>query len=82
MRALLSLVAGGPGRVATSAAAIVVIVFVASGHGWDLARASWFALIAAAAFTFAFAVLALIGAATGVADGDSVMPASREADRG
>ncbi|WP_311274026.1 hypothetical protein [Methylobacterium sp. WCS2018Hpa-22] len=79
MRALLSLVAGGPGRVATTAAAIVVIVFVLAGHGWDLVRASWFALIFAGAF--AFAVLAMIGAATGVADGDSPVPAPGQADQ-
>jgi uncharacterized membrane protein YkvI len=82
MRGLLSLIAGGPGRVATSAAAIVVIVFVASGHGMDLLVAAWFAGLAAAGFVFLFAVLAMIGAATGVADGDSPAPAQREADRG
>ncbi|KQP91353.1 hypothetical protein ASF60_18080 [Methylobacterium sp. Leaf113] len=81
MRALLSLVAGGPGRVSTSAAALVIIAFVASGHGMDLLVATWFALIFAAAFCFAFAVLAMIGAATGVADGDSAIPAPRRADQ-
>jgi hypothetical protein len=80
MRALLTLIAGGPGRVSTSAAAIVVIAFVAFGHGMDLLVTGWFALLAAAGFTFSFAVLAMIGAA--VTDGDSTAPTPKEADRG
>ena len=68
MRALLTLIAGGPGRVAASAAFAVIIAFVLAGNGWGLLRAAWVTTLALAGFTFAFAVLAMIGAATGVVD--------------
>lgn len=68
MRTLLSLTCGGPGRVATSAGAIVLIATVASNHGWDLFRAVWVGSIACSAFVTLFAVLAMIGAAAGVCD--------------
>ncbi|MCJ2081542.1 hypothetical protein [Methylobacterium sp. J-090] len=81
MRTFLTLVAGGPGRVATSAAALVIIAFVASGHGMDLLVATWFAGLASAGFVFLFAVLAMAGASLGI-DGDSRGPAPKEADHG
>ncbi|GJD79570.1 hypothetical protein [Methylobacterium gregans] len=81
MRALLTFIAGGPGRVAITATAVVVITFVLAGAGWDLARAAWTTTLFAAGFTFAFAVLALIGAATGASD-EAPVAAPKEADRG
>ncbi|GJE74334.1 hypothetical protein [Methylorubrum suomiense] len=68
MRAALALVAGGPGRVSISAAAIVAIAFVLAGHGWDLARAAWHASLFVSGFVGVWAVLALIAQAAGVAD--------------
>jgi hypothetical protein len=82
MRVLLSLVAGGPRRVCTTAAFTVVIVFVLAGHGMDLARSAWFALLFAAGFVFLFACLAMLAASTGVDDGRASAPAPRETDRG
>ena len=81
MRALLTLIAGGPGRVAITAAAVVVIAFVLAGAGWDLARAAWVTTLFAAGFTFAFAALAMIGAAAGVSD-EAPVTAPKEAGRG
>ncbi|WP_043348941.1 hypothetical protein [Methylobacterium sp. B1] len=81
MRALLSLTCGGPGRVATSAGAIVAILAVASGNGCDVLRAAWVTSLVASGFVFAFAVLAMIGAATGVVD-ETPAPAPKEADHG
>jgi predicted phage tail protein len=78
MRSLLTLIARGPGRVAISAAAVVVIVFVLAGAGWDLARAAWVTTLFAAGFTFAFAVLAMVGAAASVTD-ESPVTAPKEA---
>lgn len=80
MRALLNLIAGGPGRVAITAAAVVIITFVLAGAGWDLARAAWTTTLFAAGFTFAFAVLAMVAAATGVTDEAPVTV--KEGDRG
>ncbi len=80
MRALITLTCGGPGRVAITAGAIVAIVFVLAGAGWDLARAAWITTLALAGFTFAFAVLAMVGAATGVSDEAPVTV--KEGDRG
>jgi hypothetical protein len=81
MRALLSLTCGGPGRVATSAAALVTCAFLLAGNGGDLLRAAWLALLFAAGFTFAFAVLAFVAAAAGVSD-ESPITAPKEADHG
>ena len=80
MRALLSLVAGGPVRVATSAAAIVTCAFLLAGNGGDLVRAAWFAFLWLGAFALAFGTLAMIGAATGVVN-ETPAP-TREADHG
>ncbi|BAQ45890.1 MULTISPECIES: hypothetical protein [Methylobacterium] len=77
MRAALALIAGGPERVSLSAAAIVAILFVLAGHGWDL-----FAALFASGFVFVWAVLALIAQAAGVADGEAAAPAPKEADHG
>ena len=50
MRALLSTIAGGPMRAATTAGAIVVIAAVATGSGLDLLRATWVMSLSACAF--------------------------------
>lgn len=81
MRALLTTTLGGPGRVATTAAAIVAIMAVATGHGWDVLRAVCVTSLAASAFALLFGVLAMVAAATGVCD-DQRNPAPKEADRG
>ncbi|KQQ32069.1 hypothetical protein ASF58_11050 [Methylobacterium sp. Leaf125] len=81
MRGLLALIAGGPGRVATSAAFAVTCAFLLAGNGGDLARAAWYAFLWLSAFALAFGTLAFVGAATGVADGAST-PAPKEADNG
>lgn len=81
MRAILFLTCGGPGRVATTAAAIVAIAAVATGHGWDVLRAAWVTSLAASAFALLFGLLAMVAAATGVCD-DQPTPAPKEADRG
>ncbi|SEP04779.1 hypothetical protein SAMN02799625_04540 [Methylobacterium sp. UNC300MFChir4.1] len=80
MRALLTLTCGGPGRVATSAGAIVAILAVASGNASEVLRAGWITGIVASGFVFTFAVLAMIGAATGVCDETPAPP--KEADHG
>ncbi|AWV14876.1 hypothetical protein A3862_04625 [Methylobacterium sp. XJLW] len=77
MRALLTITCGGPGRVATSAGAIVLIAAVASNHGWDLFQAVRVGSIACSAFVTLFAVLAMVGAATGVCD-ETPAPAPKE----
>lgn len=77
MRAVLALVAGGPGRVSVSAAAIVAIIFVLAGHGWDLLAAAWHASLFASGFVGVWAVLALIAQAAGVADGEAAAPAPK-----
>ncbi|BDL39093.1 hypothetical protein [Methylorubrum sp. GM97] len=82
MRALLALVAGGPGRVSTSAAAIVTCAFPLAGSGGELLRAAWHAFLWAGGFVLVWAVLAIVGNAAGVADGEAVAPASRETDHG
>jgi hypothetical protein len=79
MRSLLALVAGGPARVSVSAAAIVAIAFVVNGSGWDLARAAWTLVIAAAGFSAAFMALAIAGSAAGVIEQP---PLQKEPDRG
>lgn len=80
MRALLNITCGGPGRVATSAGAIVLIAAVATGYGWDLFRAVWVGSLASTAFVFLFGVLAMVAAATGVCDETPAPP--KEADHG
>lgn len=82
MRALLTLVAGGPGRVANTAAFAVTILFVLAGHSHEMLITVWFGFLWFGAFAVAFAVLAMIGASTGVDDGKAGAPAPREADRG
>ncbi|MEE8626774.1 MULTISPECIES: hypothetical protein [Methylobacterium] len=82
MRAVLALIAGGPGRVSVSAAAIVAIIFVLAGHGWDLLAAAWHASLFASGFVFVWAVLGIVGNAAGVADGEAAAPAPKEADHG
>ncbi|KNY20341.1 hypothetical protein [Methylobacterium sp. ARG-1] len=77
MRALLSTIAGGPMRAATTAGAIVVIAAVASGSGWDLLRATWTMSLAACAFVTLYAILAVAAAATGACD-DVPAPAPKE----
>ncbi|GBU17023.1 MULTISPECIES: hypothetical protein [Methylobacterium] len=82
MRPFLALIAGGPGRVSISAAAIVAIVFVLAGAGWDLARAAWHASLFASGFVFVWAVLAIVGNAAGVADDTTPSAtAAKEASR-
>lgn len=82
MRSLLSLIAGGPGRVATTAAFAVTILFILAGHGHELLITVWFGFLWFGAFAVAFAVLAMIGASTGVDDGKASAPATGEADGG
>lgn len=81
MRALLSTIAGGPIRAATTALALVVIAAVASGSGWDLLRATWTMSLAASGFVALYAILAVAAAATGACD-ETPAPASEEADHG
>lgn len=81
MRALLSLIAGGPGRVSVSAAFAVTILFVVAGHGHELLITAWFGFLWFGAFAVAFAILAMAGAATGVDDGKAGAPAPRQADQ-
>ena len=80
MRALLTLVAGGPGRVAASAAFVVTCAFLLAGNGGDLARAAWFAFLWAGSFVLLFGVLAFAAAAAGVSDEAPVTV--KEGDRG
>ncbi len=82
MRPFLALIAGGPERVSLSAAAIVAIVFVLAGHGWDLLAAAWNASLFASGFVFVWAVLAIVGNAAGVADGEPAAPAPKGGDHG
>lgn len=77
MRPILALIAGGPERVSLSAAAIVAIVFVLAGHGWDLLAAAWHASLFVSGFVFVWAVLAIVGNAAGVADGEAAAPAPK-----
>ncbi len=77
MRAALALIAGGPGRVSVSAAAIVAIAFVLAGHGWDLARAVWHASLFASGFLLVGVILCLIRQAAGVADGEAAAPSTK-----
>ncbi|WP_449409684.1 hypothetical protein [Methylobacterium komagatae] len=85
MRAVLALIAGGPGRVSISAAAIVAIVaivFVLAGHGWDLLAAAWHASLFASGWVSVWAVLAIAGNAAGVAAGEPTAPAPKGGDHG
>ncbi|MGW9821961.1 hypothetical protein ACUXK4_004550 [Methylorubrum extorquens] len=77
MRGLLALIAGGPGRVATTAAFAVTCAFLLAGNGGELARAAWVAFLWAGSFVLLFAILAFAAAATGVADG-TPNPAPKE----
>lgn len=81
MRALLIVIAGGPMRAATNAAALVVIAAVATGSGWDLMRATWTMSLAESAFVTLYAILAVAAAATGACD-ETPAPAPKEADHG
>ncbi|MGE8129103.1 hypothetical protein ACQKQD_19210 [Methylobacterium sp. NPDC080182] len=81
MRALLTIIAGGPMRAATTAGALVVIAAVASWSGWDLLRATWVMSLSACAFVTLYAILAVAAAATGACD-ETPASAPKEADRG
>jgi hypothetical protein len=66
MRAALALIAGGPLRVSTSAAALVAVGAVVGGHGLQLLAALWTLILAGAAFAVAFMALAIGAAMAGV----------------
>ncbi len=82
MRAVLALIAGGPGRVCTTAAFAVTCAFLLAGSGGELLRAAWHAFLWAGGFVLVWAVLAIVGNAAGVADGEAAAPAPKEADHG
>lgn len=82
MRAVLALIAGGPGRVSVSAAFAVTCAFLLAGSGGELLRAAWHAFLWAGGFVLVWAVLAIVGNAAGVADGEAAAPAPKEADHG
>lgn len=83
MRALLTLIAGGGERCATSTLAIVTLAFVATGHGWGLLLAFWHGALFASGFAVVGFALAISAQAAGVADDDRPAPATvKEADHG
>ncbi|KTS34215.1 hypothetical protein NS228_05320 [Methylobacterium indicum] len=83
MRALLALVAGGPIRVSTSAAALATIAFVATGNGAALAAAAIVAVIWSGAFCLVWGAMAIGAAMAGVLEAPpSPTVDPREADHG
>ena len=83
MRALLATIAGGPGRVSTSAAALVAVGAILGGHWMALLAALWTVLLAGSAFAFAFMGLAIGAAMAGVLESPPSRTADlREANRG
>lgn len=77
MRAVLALIAGGPGRVSVSAEFAVTCAFLLAGSGGELLRAAWHAFLWAGGFVLVWAVLALIAQAAGVADGEEAAPSPK-----
>lgn len=83
MRTLIALVAGGPLRVSTSAAALATIAFVATGNGVALAAAAIVAVIWSGAFCLVWGAMAIGAAMAGVLESPPPAQADpREADHG
>ncbi|MEH3146476.1 MAG: hypothetical protein PGN34_14250 [Methylobacterium frigidaeris] len=83
MRAILALVAGGPLRVSTSAAALATIAFVATGNGAALAAVAIMAIIWSGAFCLVWGAMAIGAAMAGVLESPSSRTADpREVDHG
>ena len=83
MRSFLTLIAGGPGRVAVSAAGIVTCGFILDGRGDALLRAVFVTAVWGSAFVLAFLTLCVLAAACGIdVEGAVAKPQPKEADHG
>ena len=80
MRQVLLVVAGAPGRLAASGAALATVVLTAGGHLNDLLVAAWFWLVWGSIFAVGFLALAVAAQVAGIYDDPPAAP--KEVDRG
>ncbi len=83
MRAVLALIAGGHGRVCTTAAFAVTCAFLLAGSGGELTPGGLATPSSGPGdSSWSGPYLAIVGNAAGVADGEAATPAPKEADHG
>lgn len=81
MRQVLLIVAGAPGRLAASGAALATVVITASGHLVDLAVSAWFLLVWGSVFAVGVMALGVAAQVMGVYDDEPVAPATKDSRR-
>lgn len=78
MRQVLLTVAGAPGRLAASGAALATVVMTAGGHLVDLAVSAWFLLVWGSVFAIGVMALGIAAQITGVYDDAPATPVRKE----
>ncbi|MCJ2090347.1 hypothetical protein MKK88_30825 [Methylobacterium sp. E-005] len=81
MRQVLVTVAGAPGRLAASGAALATVVLTAGGHLQALAVSAWMLLVWGLIFAVAVMGLGIAAQISGVYDDAPVTPATKDNHR-